>query len=260
MTIEPLSTQLSRSVLTMMIWWLGKIRGAPRGITPDEAAQRASDQIDDDLMVLGLESVDMLMLRDNPDCSVMQAQWGALEQALAAGKTRSIGVVNFCQSALKCVLKTAKVKPAVNYYMLHVGMGPDAHGLRSFCDSQGIKTFAYGPMGEPGPSPKLLSNVKEIGDAHRRSPEEVAVRWVLQTGAAVSVRPTIDFGLTGSFCAKGERCEEGTKARARSFDWSLTQEEMEELNTMTSPDDNPTLFSSSGCPGAFGTFAIPKMK
>lgn len=195
------------------------------------------------------------MLRDSPDCAVMQAQWKVLEQALEDKQTRSIGVINFCQSALECLLQTATVKPAINYYMLHVGMGRDAHGLRTFGESRGIRTFAYGAVGEPGPNKKLLKSgvLKRIGDVHGKSVEEVAVRWVLQGGAAVSVRPTTEFGLGLSTCSNSSsKCEAGLKMRAGSFGWSLSEEEMKELDGMTSPDDNPTLFSSAGCPNAFG--------
>ena len=95
-----------------------KIRKAPPGTSPEAAAKMAKEQIAEDLSVLGVGSVDMLMLRDSPDCEVIQAQWAVLETALAAGQTRSIVVINFCESALRCVLKSAKVKPAVNYFML----------------------------------------------------------------------------------------------------------------------------------------------
>lgn len=94
-----------------------KIRKAPPGTSPSDAAERARVQIEDDLKTLGVDSVDMLMLRDSPDCEVIQAQWAVLEEALASGKTRSLGVINFCESALTCVLQTSKVKPALNYYM-----------------------------------------------------------------------------------------------------------------------------------------------
>lgn len=90
---------------------------APPGTSAKDAAERARAQIDEDLKALGLDSVDMLMLRDSPDCDVIQAQWAVLQEALAAGKTRSVGVINFCEKALTCVLETAKVKPALNYYM-----------------------------------------------------------------------------------------------------------------------------------------------
>jgi len=229
-----------------------KIKKAPPGTSARDAAKRVKVQIDEDLKALGVDSVDMLMLRDSPDCDVIQAQWAVLEKALASGKTRSVGVINFCESALTCVLQTAKVKPAVNYYMLHVGIGRDAHGLRTFGESRGIRTFAYGAVGEPGPSEELLTNplVKKIGAAHKKSPEEVALRWVTQGGAAVSVRPTTDFGLGTSSC-NGSKCESGIQARASSYQWSLTDKEMTALDAVTSPDQNPTLFSSSGCPNAF---------
>jgi diketogulonate reductase-like aldo/keto reductase len=226
------------------------------------------------------------MLRDSPDCVVMQAQWKVLEDALQRGQTRSIGVINFCQSALECLLQTAHVTPAVNYYMcvrygrgtscifakhyvveypssefllsphrLHVGMGRDAHGLRAFGESKGIRSFAYGAVGEPGPDAELLNSpiISRIGQAHDiKSPEEVALRWVLQTGAAASVRPTLAFGLGTSMCdGSTDACLDGLSKRASSFGWSLTDAEMDELDAMTSPDDNPTLFSSAGCPGAF---------
>ena len=150
---------------------------------------------------------------------------------------------------------------------LHVGMGRDAHGLRRFGESRGIRTFAYGAVGEPGPNQELLTSpvLKRIGQSHNKpnpkTPEQVAVRWVLQTGAAVSVRPTLDFGLGTSVCRRDDdqdttttttMCREGLRNRFRgSFDWKLTKSEMAELDALTSPDDNPTLFSSTGCPGAF---------
>jgi len=133
-------------------------------------------------------------------------------------------------------------------------MGRDAHGLRTFCESRGIRTFAYGAVGEPDPNPELLNNVvvKQIGDAHNKSPEEVALRWVVQTGAAVSVRPTLKFGLGTGLCgADSSECKEGIEGRASIYGWSLTGKEMAALDAMTSPDDNPTLFSSDGCPNAF---------
>ena len=94
-----------------------KIRKAPPGTSPSEAAERTRVQIQQDLQALGVSSFDMLMLRDSPDCPVIQAQWAVLEDALQTGQTRSIGVINFCEKALTCLLETAKVKPAVNYYM-----------------------------------------------------------------------------------------------------------------------------------------------
>lgn len=231
-----------------------KIKKAKPGTSASDAANLAKAQIEEDFKALNVDSVDMLMLRDSPDCDVMQAQWAVLEDALAAGKTRSIGVINYCEGSLKCLLETAKVKPAINYYMLHVGMGKDAHGLRTFCESNGIRTFSYGAVGEPGPNEELLNSpiVKKIGQKHgKKSAEEVALRWVIQGGNAVSVRPTTNFGLGTSVCSDNGQCATGLQKRAGVFKWSLSNAEMAELDALVGPDDNPTLFSSSGCPGAF---------
>lgn len=94
-----------------------KIRKPPPGTSPKEAAERVSTQIQEDFKALGVSQVDMLMLRDSPDCEVMQAQWAVLEDALATGKTKSLGVINYCQKSLSCLLETAKVKPDIHYYM-----------------------------------------------------------------------------------------------------------------------------------------------
>ena len=37
-------------------------------------------------------------------------------------------------------------------------MGADAYGVRAFGESRGIRTFAYGALGEPGPSAELLAS------------------------------------------------------------------------------------------------------
>ncbi|KAL7534319.1 hypothetical protein ACHAWF_004794 [Thalassiosira exigua] len=230
-----------------------KIRKAPVGTSPADAAAMALDQINEDLRILNADRVDMLMLRDNSDPAVIRSQWKVVEEALAEGRTRSVGVVNYCPSALEAVLDGAKVVPAVNYIMVHAGMGKDAHGLRTLGEKAGIRTFTYGQTGEPRPNAALLSSriLKRIGKAHGKSTEEVALRWVLQNGMAASVRPSLSFGT----CV-GKGCRLGIERQARCFEWSLTEGEMEQLDAMTSPDDNPTLFSSAGCPGAFGTLII----
>ena len=227
-----------------------KVRKATPGTSPRDAAELCKKQISDDLKALNVDKVDMLMLRDSPDLEVIQAQWVEMEKALSEGKTRSIGVVNFCESALQSVLETAKVVPAVNYIMVHVGMGQNVHGLRFFGETNGIHTFAYGQTGEPEPSLEIINNpiLKRIGEAHGgKSPEEVALWWVLQNGIAASIRPSSKFGI-----CDGEECKLGIARQVHCFDWALSEKEMAELDVLTSPDDNPTFFSSAGCPGAYG--------
>ena len=118
------------------------------------------------------------------------------------------------------------------------------------------------------------------------SPYKVALRWALQQGCAVSVRPTKDFGLGKSACAaEGGACRSGLRARAQArgrrarlpsrsypaslnrpihgrppasqaFDWALSAADMRELDALRSPAGNPTLFSTTACPNSF--FAAAK--
>ena len=158
-------------------------------------------------------------------------------------------------------------------------MRPDAHGLRSFGEKNSIGTFAYGAVSEPGPLEELMGYykmdyspgdatpdvtspvMKRISKAHTRSSAQVALRWALQSGVAVSVRPSKDFELGRSYCTEFsvtlehpirlEQCDLGVSKRAQLFEWWLTNEEMTGLDALKSPDGNPTLFSAAGCPGSF---------
>jgi diketogulonate reductase-like aldo/keto reductase len=70
---------------------------------------------------------------------MIQEQWKALEKMYETGKTRSIGVSNFCAPCLKCIFDVATVMPQVNQLQFHVGMpGPDPEGLISYSTSKNV--------------------------------------------------------------------------------------------------------------------------
>ena len=72
-------------------------------------------------------------------CHMIQEQWKALEKMYETGKTRSIGVSNFCAPCLKCIFDVATVMPQVNQLQFHVGMpGPDPEGLISYSTSKNV--------------------------------------------------------------------------------------------------------------------------
>jgi diketogulonate reductase-like aldo/keto reductase len=233
-----------------------KVR-SPQGqtLTPVQAADLVKRQLDEDRKILGVDKVDLWMLRETPNCEVIQAQWRVLEDAQSAGVMDALGVVNYCEKQLDCLLKTARVKPCLDYYCLHPGMGSDAHGLRSYAAKRGIKTFAYGAIGEPGPSRALLEGevLTRIAKAHNVSPAQVAVRWLLQNGNAVSARPTAEFGLGTSACRSDGSCASGLRDRAFAvMGFALTAAEMREIDALAAPDNVPCLFSKA-CNPDLGT-------
>ena len=77
----------------------------------------------------------------------MQEQWQALEKIYAEKKARAIGVSNYCQKCIECIMQNATVTPMVNQIQYHVGMGPDPDGLISYCAKRNITVEAYSPLG-----------------------------------------------------------------------------------------------------------------
>jgi len=82
--------------------------------------------------------------------------WKQMEDVLAKGKVRAIGVSNFSQKKLEEILPTAKIIPAVNQLELHL-YNP-SHSLISYLSSKGIVAQAYSPLGSTN-SPLLQDEV-----------------------------------------------------------------------------------------------------
>ena len=133
--------------------------------------------------------VDLLLLHFPPitgcsssrDCAKIQQQWAGLEQLYAANRTRAIGVSNYCQACLECVMKNATVLPMVNQIQYHVGQGVDPSGLLTYCSDNGIVVEAYSPLA----GGKLLPWA--AGDALAskygfNSSAQVAFAWIAQRG------------------------------------------------------------------------------
>ena len=157
-----------------------------------------TDAIAYDLTHLGVDHVDLMLVHWPPqtndgkplDCHAVQEDWRAMEDAYAAGKARAIGVSNFCPNALQCLMRTAKVTPAVNQVMYHIGMGADPGGIKTYCDSLGIRLQAYSPLGDG--SLELITGkmVGDIGKAHGVSGASVSLRWATQHGVPLSTKST----------------------------------------------------------------------
>ncbi|MEB0039889.1 MULTISPECIES: aldo/keto reductase [unclassified Pseudomonas] len=141
---------------------------------------------DASLKLLGLEKVDLYLIHwPLPAKNAYAASWRALVQLQKEGRIRSIGVSNFNADHLERIIGDTGVKPSVNQIEIH----PDfvQQELLQFCQSQGIDTESWSPLGQGG---ELLNQpvLKGIAAGHGRTAAQVILRWHLQTGRIVIPR------------------------------------------------------------------------
>mmetsp|Transcript_31155 Transcript_31155/g.70842 ORF Transcript_31155/g.70842 Transcript_31155/m.70842 type:complete len:334 (-) Transcript_31155:84-1085(-) len=185
--------------------------------------------LEKNLELLNLTYVDLVIIHFPPlptmalrtckvACGEVRDQWRAMEEFYAAGKARSIGVSNYCPSCFKCLDSTAKVYPMVNQVGYHIGMGPDASGIKSFCDEKGVVLQAYSPLGNTplrrGASPEILkgSFTTGLGKAHGKSSIQVALKWLVTHGIATITKSSNPEHLAQDLDL---------------WSWNLTEAEME---------------------------------
>lgn len=143
---------------------------------------------------LGLDTIDLLILHhpapDHFDRTV--AAYRALEQLLAQGKVRAIGVSNFMPHHLSELLEQIDVVPAVNQIECHPYFSQPA--VRAANAEHGILTQAWSPIGGitfyPGWGDNRRSvltdpTVLSIARRHGKSPAQVLLRWHIQEGRSV---------------------------------------------------------------------------
>ena len=154
--------------------------------------ESASRSIDQSLEIMGLSYIDLMIIHSpQPWAEVNQSNnryyeenrqvWKAMEDALAAGKLRTIGVSNFLRADIGNIGKGAKVKPMVNQILAHISNTPIE--LIRYCQDNGIAVEAYSPVAHG----EALKNVKiaEMAEKYGMSIPQLCIRYDLQLGMIV---------------------------------------------------------------------------
>jgi 2,5-diketo-D-gluconate reductase A len=150
-----------------------KLRGADQGY---ESAKQA---LDASLRRLGLDHVDLYLIHwPLPRLDRYVESWRAMEELLAEGKTRAIGVSNFLPEHLDRLAAESATVPAVNQIELHPRW-PQA-AARADNATRGIVTQAWSPLAKGG----LLREpvLADIATKHGKTPGQVVLRWHVQVG------------------------------------------------------------------------------
>lgn len=164
------------------------------------------------LRKLGTDHVDLYLIHW-PMRATLEGTWRAMEELLASGATRAIGVCNFLEPQLDELLRIATVPPVLNQFEFHPYL--QRRSLQTYLAENGIALQAWAPIMRGGvvDVPELVL----IASAHEVSPAQVAIRWVLQKGYSAIPKSV-----------HGPRIAEN----ADVFDFALSEAEMETIDAL----------------------------
>ncbi|MBV1848995.1 aldo/keto reductase [Catellatospora tritici] len=138
---------------------------------------------DDSLDKLGLDYLDLYLIHwPVPSQDRYTDAWRAMEQLLADGRVRAIGVSNFTAETLTRLVEEFEVVPAINQIELHPYL--PQRELRDLHAKHGVHTEAWSPLGQ---GKTLLAEpvLTRLADKHGKTPAQVVLRWHLQLGNVV---------------------------------------------------------------------------
>lgn len=177
---------------------------------------------------LGVDQLDLLILHQALPSAFDRTigAYRALEQLLADGQVRAIGVSNFMPEHIERLLAEVDIVPAVNQIEVHPFF--QQAELQRVHQQHGILTQAWSPIGGitfyrgSGKSSLEDPTILEIARAHGKSAAQVMLRWGLQHGRSVipkSVKPAriaenfdvFDFVLTPAQLAAIDALETGVR-------------------------------------------------
>lgn len=153
---------------------------------PDCSA--AASSVDYDLKKLNTSYIDLLLIHSPIGLPGSCAKtWQVLEDYVAKGQLRSIGVSNFKPAQLQRIMDVATVPIAVNQIEYNV-FSHDEETI-GFCDKHNITVEAWSPLNGAHGGQSVFSDDVVLGIAkeHNVSAAQVALRWILQRGHVLTV-------------------------------------------------------------------------
>ena len=166
---------------------------------------------------LGLDYIDLVYFHQPVGDFV--GGWKEMEQALAMGKVRAIGISNFdiSDTLFDQLLASAKVKPQIMQIECH----PYAQRKhwQERCAQEGIQIECWFPLGGRDSKGEILRDktINEIAKAHGKSAAQVIIRWHIQEGFSV---------------IPGSSNPAHIKENIEVFDFTLTDDEMQRIRAL----------------------------
>lgn len=175
----------------------------------------AESAIDEALEKMDIGYIDMMLLH-HPGSGDVEA-YQAMEQAVADGKIRSIGLSNWYVEELEEFLPQVSIAPALVQNEIHPYY--QENDVIPYIQEKGIVVQGWYPLGGRGHTAELLGDetIVSIAQAHGVSSAQVILRWNLQKGVVV---------------IPGSSDPEHIRENLDLFGFELTEEEMEQMNAL----------------------------
>lgn len=175
--------------------------------------------IQESLYRTGLDYYDLYLIHwPNPIQDRYVEAWQALIDAKKWGLVRSIGVCNFLPEHIERLVKETGVKPVMNQIELHPFFNQEEQ--RKWHEENGIQTQSWSPLFR---MKKILEleELQAIAEKHQKTIPQVVLRWHYQLGSVVIPRSS---------------SPERQRENIHIFDFSLDEEDMKTINSLTRPD------------------------
>ena len=194
--------------------------------------EKAKASIEESLKKLKTDYLDLLLIHQ--PFGDYYGSYRAMEEAYKAGKVRAIGISNFYPDRYLDLVHFAEVKPAVNQVETHLFQQQKV--AKEYMAKHDTQIMSWGPFAEGRNDYFNTPALKEIGEKYGKTPAQIALRFLIQSGVVVIPKSV-----------HKERMEENFNV----FDFSLSADDMKTLEAL---DTENSLFFSHHDPATVEWF------
>jgi len=180
---------------------------------------RFLDSVQESLERLRVDAVDLLLLHWPVfEQTTLEETVSRLNQAKDRGFTRHIGISNFTIDFTRRAWEVTDFPLVVDQVEYHPYLDQDP--LRSELRRRDMAVTAYSPIARGDVDDDDV--IRDVAENHGKSPEQVALRWLVQQDGVNAIPKTSD--------------EDHARDNLRIFDFELSADEMERISGLARPD------------------------